>query len=981
MTSRLAPRFEAMFEITRDDIAALNDEDLRALIGLLCEAALRRANLPVSAASWGGDQTAKDGGLDVRVALAPGTVIEGFIPRAATGFQVKKPDMPPAEIPKEMRPKGVVRPVIEELAAAGGAYIIVSSAGSTADSALKGRREAMAEAVKDIEDAAKLHLDFYDRNRVASWVRDYPGLIPWVRSRIGKSVPGWNGYGAWSYVPPKGNKDYLLDDKARIRTGGKDDGDGLSAIDGISRIRDVLRTPGQVVRLVGLSGVGKTRLAEALFDNAVGTNALDPSLAIYTDIANEPDPQPKGLASDLIAAGTPAILVIDNCPPETHRQLSDVARASGSTISLITIEYDIREDQPEGTDVYSLETSSLPLIEKLVARRFPDLSQIDAGRIAEFSGGNARIALALAGTVKRAETVSGLTDTELFKRLFQQRHAHDAGLLQIAEACSLVYSFQGDALTGEDAELPVIGGLIGKTAQEVFTAAAELKRRDLLQQRREWRAILPHAIANRLAALALENIPYPVIKAAIVQGPSERLLRSFSRRLGYLDGSKEAQAIVRGWLAPDGLLSDAANLNELGRTMFQNVAPVLPEATLSALEAAFANADKDTLLQGQPFVRLLHALAYDAALFERVIRLLCQFTSIDDEGSDGSVTKAVDSLFYIAFSGTHAPLPMRLNVMESLLESEKPVEQHLGVKALEAMLTSEHFRPYSNLEFGARSRDYGYHPKNGPDVSAWFEEVLKVAERFAMGSGPATGRTRRAIARNFRGLWVRGGQIDTLERISKAIASTDFWREGWISARHTRQYAGKGLPAESLRRLTELEEFLRPKDLVNRVRGIVLGERGGNLDLDDFEGYEENDVAERLRRAAAAVEQLGRDVATDEKAYATLLPELIKGSGHLRGFGHGLALGVAAPRVTWKTLVAQVASTEKPNMQVLGGFLGGLQTKDPETTQAFLEEAVDDPVLANQFVELQASVKTDEAGVGRLHRALELGKASIREFS
>jgi len=179
-----------MFGITRDDIAALNDEDLRTLIGLLCEAELRRANLPVSAATWGGDQTAKDGGLDVRVDLPAEAKIAGFVPRPATGFQVKKSDMPPSEIPKEMKPQGGVRPVIEELAAASGAYIIVSSGGSTADSALNNRRAAMAEAVKDIAHAAKLHLDFYDRNRVASWVRDHPGLIPWVRSRIGKSVSG-----------------------------------------------------------------------------------------------------------------------------------------------------------------------------------------------------------------------------------------------------------------------------------------------------------------------------------------------------------------------------------------------------------------------------------------------------------------------------------------------------------------------------------------------------------------------------------------------------------------------------------------------------------------------------------------------------------------------------------------------------------------------------------------------------------------------
>ena len=96
-----------MFEITGDDIAALNDEDLRTLVGRLCEAELRRRALPASAVMWGGNQTAKDGGLDVHVALPAGTQIDGFVARPCTGFQVKKPDMPRAEILDEMRPNGV----------------------------------------------------------------------------------------------------------------------------------------------------------------------------------------------------------------------------------------------------------------------------------------------------------------------------------------------------------------------------------------------------------------------------------------------------------------------------------------------------------------------------------------------------------------------------------------------------------------------------------------------------------------------------------------------------------------------------------------------------------------------------------------------------------------------------------------------------------------------------------------------------------
>ena len=58
-----------MFEITGDDISLLNDTDLRDLIGRLCEAELRRHGHSVSHAAWGGNQTAKDGGLDVHVSL------------------------------------------------------------------------------------------------------------------------------------------------------------------------------------------------------------------------------------------------------------------------------------------------------------------------------------------------------------------------------------------------------------------------------------------------------------------------------------------------------------------------------------------------------------------------------------------------------------------------------------------------------------------------------------------------------------------------------------------------------------------------------------------------------------------------------------------------------------------------------------------------------------------------------------------------
>jgi hypothetical protein len=618
---------------------------------------------------------------------------------------------------------------------------------------------------------------------------------------------------------------------------------------------------------------------------------------------------------------------------------------------------------------------------KLIEKRFPQLSQVDRRTIADSSGGNARVAIALAETVGKNETVAGLNDAELFRRLFQQRNDPDAGLLSMAQACSLVYSFEGEKLDGDDAELPVLSGLVGRTADDLYGAVTELKQRHLLQTRGPWRALLPHAIANRLATTALEKIPRQKILSAFVENAPPRLLQSFSRRLGYLDSSQEARDIVQSWLAPSGLLADVANLSELGQAMFGNVAPVMPSAILSALEYALQNADDATLGKCRHFTRLVRSLAYDAENFSRAVALLVQFARLaGDERSNDEPKKIVESLFYVVLSGTHAPIETRLGVIEGLLKSGDKTQQKQGVDALEAILKTSHFMQVYNFEFGVRSRDYGYHPPTGKDVGDWFAAALTFAEPFALLDSSVGEGVRNAIAHEFRGLWTNVGRADDLERIAYAVAAKGFWREGWIAARQTRIY-GNGLTADSIARVKALEEFLRPKDLVNKVRGVVLGAKGGrSVDFDDFDEVESDDYAGALARAAATVEMLGQDVATDDAAFNALLPDLIRGGNKDVGFGRGLALAAEHPREMWRTMVTQVAATENPSVCLLGGFIDALGTRDRDLADSLLDEAVEDRTLAKCFPVLQAFGTVDLNGVARLQRSLAFGQAPINAY-
>ncbi len=978
-----------MFEIAGKEISELNDTDLRSLVGLLCEAELRSYKLPTAGVTWGGHQTAKDGGLDVRVQLLDSPDQDGFIPRSATGFQVKKPDMPPSKITDEMCPKGKLRAVIRELTDNNGAYIIVSGNGSNTDSALGDRRKAMRDTLFNIDNASALKTDFYDRDRMASWVRCHPSLILWVRGKLGNPIQGWQPFGNWAKVPGGIEEEYLLDEEFKIHNPAKANSNGMTALDGINCLRKVLQRQGSSVRLAGLSGVGKTRLVQALFDERIGEAPLNQSTAFYSDISNSPNPDPLNFAERVVALKTPAIIIVENCPPELHRHLTTLCTASGSLISLITVEYDVREDQPDETDVFQLEPSSTTLIENIIKKRFSHISQIDSRTISESSGGNARIAIALANTLGKGGTLADLKDEELFNRLFIQGNEPNSTLLKSAEVCSLVYSFDCSTEKTLDLELRLIGSLAGRTVAELFSDIAELTRRDLVQKRGTWRAILPHALANRLAKRALKNIPLENILCVFEEGGSERLLRSFSKRLSYLHQSEEAIEIAQKWLSTNGLLDNISNLNELVIVLLSNIAPITPRAVLDQIELT-ANREGGhdfTSRSNSKFTeitRLLRALAYDPVLFKRSVELLCRFAlSEDPKENYNSISDCLKSLFYIYRSGTHASPEQRLNAIKQLVDSHSQAKQELGLSLLNCALEASHWSGHYQYDFGAHSRDYGYKPKCRDDALNWFNLFVNLVMNLALSENPIATPAQKLLAGQFRGLWTKAGLFDQLETATEAIISKGPWNDGWVAVQNIIRFDANEMTPELLERLLKLKDMLAPDNLLEKARIYALSTHGDPIDLVDAEDNNDETVASRHERVEIATRKLGGEVACAEKVFKHLLPEILSTNGiRLHSFGQGLGDKCLDIRKMWQDFSQQLGAIndEKRNYQVLGGFLNSISKINIQIAEELLNEAVLDSVLGRVFPLLQAAVKINESGVERLKQSLEHGIAPIRLF-
>lgn len=982
-----------MFELEHRHIAALTDADLRTLIGKLCERHLRDAALPESAVTYGGDQRAADGGIDVRVDLPPDALAVDWVPRPQTVFQVKqeKNGLPPAAIAAEMCPKGIPRPLFTELAAVRGAYIIVSGMETLTARALASRRRAMRDAVADMAGAEGVLLEVYDGHRIARWTNAHPGVAHWVRHRIREPLEGWRPFGDWTATPQPVESEYLVDDKGRLFDGSDHDPDGFAIVEGLERIRASLTRPGTAVRLVGLSGMGKTRLVQALFDARVGTGAFDPTLAMYGDAGVALDPPPQHMLARLARDGRRAVLIVDNCLPSLHATLAADLRAAAGAVSLITVEYDVANDEHEGTEVFRLEPASDTVIEHLIARAHPHVAEPDRWRIAELSEGNARLALALAATVPRGGSVALLSKSDLFNRLFHQRNDRtgDQALLRAAEVCALVYSF--DVTVGADAvELPLLAELAGQTVTDLHRHVATLLRRQMVQKRDRWRAVLPHALAIHLARQALVNLPPALLRSAMEERAPPRLLRSFTRRIGYLHDSEAAQDIVAAWLEPGGRLYDVVRLDRNGRAMFENIAPVRPDLTLNAIEAA-ADQDGDAAFFAEDqyrrseLVHLLHALAYEPQDFKRAAWLMIRALATEaPNNTHYSGRQSVEALFALYFSGTHASQTDRLRLIDELLKHQESRFNDIGVMALRAMLNADHFNSAHRLSFGARSRDNGWRPRTYDEQVAWYRVALARAVSLAAPPSRHSRSVRSMIAVHFRSLWsvpLLDGDVDAAVR---AIAEHGFWPEAWKAVCMTIAFDRKRMTAEALSGLRALEAVLRPVDLVQRTRAYVLSEGRGMAILSDTEMMEDpDDLFGAQERLTAKVQELGRALAVDDDALDILLPELVAGqSSTLHILGR--SLGEATPDIgaLWPRLVTSFADApaERRNAVILTSVLATASARNVAWSNAVLNGAIADLVLGPCFPVLQSTVLIGEAGVKRLHRALATGLAPIETY-
>lgn len=970
----------AIFDIEKVELLRLSDTQLEELIARLAEAEVSAHGHSPACVSWSGSINAPDGGIDIHVQVPADLLSTGFLERPNTILQAKKHSMSKGSIAKEMSSKGELSEMISEQASSGGGYIIVSLEDDCSPLMKRERLKAMLDAVNGDPNSGEIHLDFYDRSKLVQWVRQHPSVMLWVKGKLGQGYSGWQPYGPWSN-PPQGSDDTLISAPGVMVTLPSGLGQKLSIEYAIDPMRNLIRSTTKAIRITGLSGVGKTRIVQALFDETVGTDALDRTVAVYVDTGADPDPSATAMLERLITEGRCAVMILDNCPSELHSALASKVSAVGNEVRLITVEYDIKDDKPQTTEVIHIEAVGPEVAEQLLIRRFPHIGRNNARRIAEFADGNARVSLAIAERVEEGESLAQLSDAQLFDRLFEQRKRPDDDLRQQAETLSLVYSFSVSNMESGNSELEVLGSIFGYSHTQLFRSVKKLMDRHVIQKRAYWRAILPHAIANKLAASALDSIPVDRLNTAFEVSGHQRLLMSFAHRLGLLHDHPVAKEIVEAWLQPDGLLGRISTLEDTAVRMLNYVAPVAPEALLDRIETELTVSDFEGM--GSPYnirrrtiLNLIQSLAYEKSAFERCVRLLIRVADLEDESNNyDAVRNKITRFFQAYLSGTHASLDQRIAIMDECLSSGVAERRSLGFRMLSTALNGSPWTGFGATEFGARPRDFGFQP-NHDELVEWRSAFIDVAVRLGTsGDSELEGPARLVLADAFRGMWHQKAMRDKLVDAARKLHAYYPWGEGWKAIRSTIYFdyskrKDEVDPAPIPDSLAALERELEPYDLISTIMTYVLGKGHDYWALDDdFDHNDTNKYREAENRLEAQALRLGEDFAASDHVLDELSPELFSNDWipYCNAFGRGLAKGARDLQVYWKQLVDQLEqhSETNRNFSVFAGFIEETDSIDQALAQELLDQCGQHPKLRSVLVGLHPRREFTETDLDR----------------
>lgn len=613
----------------------------------------------------------------------------------------------------------------------------------------------------------------------------------------------------------------------------------------IKGVTQGVKNPKESIRIIGLSGLGKTRVILEAFregpqqdDSASIRNRV--LYVNYFDYTNE---NFTALILKLISDGENRILVIDNCPKDLHRKLIPYIRNDKNRNSLITIDSnpeEVEQDRIDNVNYLVFKKEDLnSVVAEILTEDFSFLSAENVEKIKEFSQGIPLMAVLLGESVRNGEAFIGkLSDKDLLNNLLGEK-GKEPRARTILKSCS-VFNYFGYSeelasqleFIASNKHITSLDGQGEVIVNEFIEICEHYLRREIFERKGRLIAMRPFPLAMYLAQEWLEGCtPERLINviaaiSELAEPNRKSLIEAIAEQMKYLGFNDKAVTIVEKIVGVGGPFDDAEVLNtELGSRLFRSFVEVNPVAVSENLVRLFKTATKEYLsgiVTGRRnLIWVLERVCFDKRTFDKGAKILSGFAIAENEAWGNNATNQFLHLFKLYLAGTEANLIQRTEILQWLLEQQSDEHFELAVKAMSSGLNFGHFSRMGGSEMQGSRKLIDYQPSS-VEIKEYWDFILSALQSIAKKNDSHSELAIKIIANSIRSVCGAGFADIMLPVIEEIIQlKKGDWEDGLKGLHQTKKFERSRLSDSQYFAIEEKIEKLTKRDFVSRYRNII----------------------------------------------------------------------------------------------------------------------------------------------------------------
>ena len=804
------------FKIESANINLLTDIQLTRLLSDLLHSEAHKFGIAERYIEVPSNIYAGDGGEDGRISWPGEPEYTDYLPNRLTMFQIKATKMRPADYANEIMSNAksgkpsVLKPKVEEVLDQDGAYIIFTSQNLNTrqkNDRINKIRKKLREQEKSYADTCQVEI--YDAAQISGWTNQFISTIVSVQHWVGAPVErGLKTFEMWSEH----------EDLSRLPFSSVDSRKKM-----IATLSEKIEQPKLCFRLMGLSGLGKTREVFEIFKEHITLR----SLVVYVDANHAP--AIDALVTDWVGLDIKGIVVVDNCEYRLHESLAREVRRKNSQISLITMDYNV-DSVSKHTMCFTLQPMMDNELLSLLKPRYQN-QLFDLDRIVAFAQGFPKMAVLLVeARLSEDPKIGELTEDELANKLLWRRgEEEDSEKLGILQACSLFDVFGIEQ--GVKTQLEFIADLVGIDIDQVYACVQEYSDRGLIDRRGRFGQVVPKPLAIRLAGQWWKK-SRETKQLKLVKEIPEDMVGGFCRQVEKMNFHTNVKKLTEKLYEPQGHLGQAEVILSIrGSRLFLAFVNVNPESTSRALYQALENLNTTQLLDikddtHRNLVWALERLCYHSDVFPEAAWCMLLLASAENEGWGNNAIGMFAQLFRVRLSGTAAKPEVRFELLERALSLKKSNVDMVLLEALgQAIDTHGGSRSVGAEYQGAKAPLEEWRPEIWQEIFDFWEKSFDLLLTFLERGDAQKQKVLSYVGNSIRGL-VTQGRIEMLDLTIRHIVSVHghYWPDALQSIKNTFRYDAKSMSPEAERALNSWHELLAPDDaeLPEKLKILVI---------------------------------------------------------------------------------------------------------------------------------------------------------------